>query len=57
MYLEDIDMSRWTDYTPFILGPCLTVWTFLILPLCLSTYDFSKYDFGMLKLRLFDTAL
>ena len=23
------------DYTPFILGPCLSIWTFLILSLCI----------------------
>ena len=26
-------------------GPCLPVWTFLILLLCISTYDFPKYIF------------
>ena len=26
------------DYTPFILGPSLSVWTVLILPSCLSTF-------------------
>ena len=30
------------DYTPFILGPCLSVWTFLILALCISTSWFFR---------------
>ena len=31
-----------------ILDPWLSVWTVLILPLCISPYDFKKYDYGML---------
>ena len=35
------------DYTPFMLGLCLSVWTFLILPLCISTMISLEYDFGI----------
>ena len=39
----------WTpDYTPFILGPCLSLWTFTIIDFMI----FRKYDFGMLIFRI-----
>ena len=38
------------DYTPFILGPCLSIWTVLILLLCLSTVRISKIWFWYVDL-------
>ena len=43
----------WTsDYTPFNLLPCLSVWTFLIWSLCTSTLWFSEILFWYVDLRL-----
>ena len=39
----------WTpDYTPSNMVPCLSILIFQILSICISFYDFPKYDFGML---------
>ena len=44
-------------FTQFILGPCLSVWTFLILPLCISTLWFSEIRFWYIGLKLILTPM
>ena len=42
-YLPSNAYFPWVpDYTPLILDPCLSVWKFIILPLCISTLWFSE---------------
>ena len=43
----------WTpDYIPFILGPCVPDWTFLILSMCILTSWFSEMRFWYVDLKV-----
>ena len=52
--VSDACLSRntyfpWTsDYTQFIFGPYLFIWTFLFFLCVYPFYDFPKYNFGMM---------